>query len=133
LHFGKKVAFTWPKGLGKGDFEAEFKLFIENAAWRLETAARVLSGSEDSSRAMPIMLAAVKSLQNHAVLTVKMRETGCDLDIQFTGGVSLRVFCNQTRGCQDSDNYTFFTSESVFAVTPGSVVRRRKGNSNHNH
>jgi len=121
LDFGKKA--LWPvnsikTGLtpAKQRFRGEISVYVQFAAWRLESKSAVVCSSTSSNHEGGPMQTGMAQVVGRRVQTVELSHPGLDLTIEFEGGLWLRVFCDQTNTEDESDNYSVHLQDRVYSV-----------------
>jgi len=120
LHFGAKVprrqAIDLP-GLTavQRHHEGELSLYV-TCAWRLESRDAVLCGCWDDTAPDGQMRFGLDQLVGQRVKRAMAQPPAWDLALEFEGGRLLRVFCDQTSDEEGADNYSVFTSDTVYVI-----------------
>jgi hypothetical protein len=96
-------------------YESEYTLFIE-CAWRLESNSKVICGCWDDNSKNGEMIAGLKRLTGSTVTSVNVKKPTWDLDLMFSNGLVLRVFCDSVNLADLNDNYSVFLPEGIFVV-----------------
>jgi hypothetical protein len=127
LFIGKKIPLKEPvDNLNLSDDvrnnDAEFSLFIQ-CVWRLDSTKKVICGAWDDNSCKGKMLKGLKLLVNPKILCVNVSEPAFDLGIEFSNGLSLKVFCDQTNEKDKLDNYSLITLSKTIIVESDSVIR----------
>ena len=124
LHFGKKVPFQMPANLPKDiESEGEFILFIRTAAWRLDRQAGVVCSSQDSPQNDGPMLKGLHQIVGRKIRSIKLLNFACDLQVNLSGGLVLRIFCNQTSVGEYSSNYSVHAPTKVYGVEGSGKIK----------
>lgn len=111
--------------------DSEWSLFIEHAAWRVESKTTVLCSSRSSNLAGEEMLTGLSTLVDSVVTDVQLRLPGGDMEWTFSNDHKLHIFCDCVNE-EEGDNYSFFTRTQVFTVLPMggiSMEERKRGHS----
>jgi hypothetical protein len=101
----------------------QMTLFVQNAAWRLETKREVLCSSNSSNHEGGRMITHLEALASQRVVAVSLLPPAMDIWLEFANGCSLKVFCDQMNEVDHFPNYSlrlekdWFTVESDFKVT----------------
>lgn len=120
LDFGEKIRLARPidnPHLSEElqQFEGEYKLLIEDCAWRIEDEEEVLGCSVSSNEPDGAMIQALSQLINKRVVLVTLKYPSFDFSLLFEQGVSLHSFCFSNT-VDDLDNYTLFTRDCAWTV-----------------
>lgn len=99
------------------NYEAEWSLFIKDAAWRLDSPEEVLCSSKSNNQAGAEMLKGLHQLTGAEVSEVQLFKPGGDLLLAFSNGLKLTLFCDCTNN-EEGDNYSVFTPAFTFTVEP---------------
>lgn len=105
------------------EYEAEINLFVE-CAWRIESKTEVICGAWDDNTEGGDMIAGLRRLVDQSVSSVKVSQPALDLTLDFSNGLTLRVFCDQTNQAEGEDNYTLFLNGAIYVVGSRSQLRR---------
>jgi len=99
-------------------------LFLQFAAWRLDTRKIVLCSSTTDNRRMGPMVRSLGLLIGLRARLSVLNE-GLDLLIQFGKGSKYRlwIFCDSANEREDHTNYTIFRGKRVYNVGPFSVLQ----------
>jgi len=129
MSFGEKILreAPIPNPHLSGDarqFEAEYSLFLEHCAWRIENQTQIICGSTDDNSNDGPMVMGLRILIGRQVEAIELSPVSCDLLMSFSSGVILRVFCDQLNMADEFDNYTFFQPNSRFVVGTHSRLSR---------
>jgi len=84
-------------------FEGQYSLSLE-CAWRLDSTEAVICGSSDDNSKGGKMLSGLKLLTGLRISRVNLSKPGLDLEIEFSKGLTLKVFCDQTNENDQNDN-----------------------------
>lgn len=98
------------------NFDAEYCLYLQECGWRLQTCKQVIASSASPNDNDGPMLAGLRSIVGERVLTAEVEDVSCDLKLEFSNGVNLRVFCFGRSG-EEWDNYTFYTPAFWYSST----------------
>jgi hypothetical protein len=124
--FGRKLRIAKPLRIPGSPvsirYTGEIHLFV-TCSWRLDSEKEVLCGAEDDNTEEGPMRHGLRQLLDRRVSSVQLREPGLDLVLEFEGGLTLRVFCDEVRGDGD-DNYTVFVPGCYYNVGKRSVLTR---------
>lgn len=131
LLMGAKIPRTVPlknKTLSEQSrlFDSEFSIFIEEAAWRLESADEVICTSADSNCFGGLMLAGLAKLRGTFILDAASDFPGLDLTIKFSNKLKLKIFCCSGSETDQCDNYQLSTPFDRFSVTAYSKLERKR-------
>jgi hypothetical protein len=62
------------------------------------------------------MLAGLRRLVGSTITSVNVKKPAWDLDLTFSNGLVLRVFCDSVDLVDMDDNYSVFLPEGIFTV-----------------
>ena len=65
------------------------------------------------------MLNGLKLLIGQRISRINLSKPGFDLDIEFSKGLTLKVFCDQTNENDQNDNYMLFTRDQIITAVWG--------------
>jgi hypothetical protein len=99
------------------NYDSEISLFIE-CAWRLDTSTEVLCSSSETDSNDGPMVSGLNSLVDHEVESIDVVPPAFDLVVRFAGGLSLKIFCDQTNLDDGWDNYSLHLRDRIFIVGP---------------
>lgn len=108
--------------------ENSFTIFC---LWRMETATEVLCTwqdcmLEDGEKEKEEFLSACRLIEDSMVTDVVFSLPSCDITLEFSSGVYLKVFCDTSvMGEEESDgvdNYYYSTLDTLYAVQSRSIV-----------
>lgn len=124
LEFGEKRPRAKPVKNPRLDplirnYEGEWSLYIQDAAWRLDGPEEVLCSSRSSNEAGGEMLQGLHQLTDAVVTGVKLFKPGGDLLLVFSNGLKLTLFCDCMNE-DEGDNYSVFAPSFIFTVKPKS-------------
>lgn len=103
-------------------FQGDVVLFIQFAAWRIDSASSVICSSTSPNDLDGPFGEGFRSLLRKRVMNIDVSSPGCDLMIEFENGFVLRVFCDQVNGEDNVCNYSLHLREKVVSVGTGSQV-----------
>jgi hypothetical protein len=121
LYFGEKIRRVRP--LTNSALSAEERLFegeqslVVYSAWRIESDSEIISTSQNVG-ASGIDLRQILSLIGEVVVRVEFVSSFYDLQVAFSNGLKLRVFCDLSTGNEEESNYVMFNKSSSIAITP---------------
>jgi hypothetical protein len=95
-------------------YEAELRVYVECAAWRLEDKRGVITSSSDDSSPDGPMVSGLSQLVGRSVAAARVIPPCMDCDIEFENGLRLLIFCDQVQ--EDLPNYTVSCREFSVAV-----------------
>jgi hypothetical protein len=95
--------------------EAELSL-MAHCAWRIDGPGEVLTGCWESNEADGPMLRGLNALLERTVTATRFTRPGLDLELEFSGGHHLRLFCDQTDPEETFQNYSLHTSTWISVV-----------------
>ena len=100
LRLGEKIPLRRPlrnPSLSEDErrFDGRFRVFVQHCAWRLERGAEVLCASTSDNADGGEMLSGLAALRGAVVERCDVAAPAQDLTIGFSGGLVLRVFCDQ--------------------------------------
>jgi hypothetical protein len=98
-------------------YEGEYRVFVQ-CAWRLELSDEVICGSGDDPTPGGAMSVGVQRIVGCSVVHADIQYPARDLILEFTDGLFLRVFCDQTNIEEDEDNYSLTAGSTTLAVGP---------------
>jgi hypothetical protein len=121
LALGEKVPRTTP--LKNPTHPEEYRRYEGKAnllvwcTWRLDSPDRPLTSSDDSEKSL---VGELGKLVGAAVESATVQAPAWDLDVGFSGGLRLRVFCDHVPGDPSFDgNWELWGREAVALVGPG--------------
>jgi hypothetical protein len=95
--------------------EGELGLFVE-CAWRIDRRKRAVCGCwSDNTKSGP-MRRGLRQLVGKKVSRVLIGEGIPDLELEFSHGLVMRIFCDQTNTYDNTANYSLRNRERVFVV-----------------
>jgi hypothetical protein len=124
LAFGRKVPRTErlrnpDHSVAYQKFEGEANLLVW-CAWRLDTLDRPVTSWDDTTQGFEQGLA---RLIGARVESFELRPPAWDLDVRFTNGLTLRVFCDHVPGEPSFDgNWELWKEDKALFVGPGANV-----------
>ncbi len=107
-------------------FIGEIAIFIENAAWRLDSELEIICSSTSSNHKGGRYEKAANLLVGRKVVRVDISKPALDLVIEFDGKLFLRVFCDQTNEVDNHDNYSVHMVEGIYTIGTNSQVKYLK-------
>jgi hypothetical protein len=126
LHFGRKKEreraledASLPEVLRR--FEAQFALFVENCAWRLDADEMICSSKSPNHDEGP-MRRGLRLLAGQRVIGAAVTAPANDLVVEFSGGYWLRLFCDCFDLEEDGDNYSFHSDRGASVVRAGGML-----------
>jgi hypothetical protein len=124
LAMGEKVRRTIP--LRNPAATEEFRVYegasnlLVWCSWRLDSSVAPLTSSDDTTEHVVDTL---RGLIGRTVENVRVDVPGWDLHLQFTGGLTLHVFCDHLPGDPSFDgNWDLSLTDKMIAVGVGSNV-----------
>lgn len=130
FHFGEKLLRDQAQGerlAGRpATYDGERNLWIF-CAWRLDSDMAVVCGSDDDNSVDGPMIRGLRNIENAEVVAVEVRPPAFDLDIRFSNGLILHVFCDGTGSWDDSSNYGIYWEGQGVIVGPRGQLRRASG------
>lgn len=123
LAFGKRVPRQYVLRNEKHsdeyrNFEAESNLLVW-CSWRLDHCSGPISSSDDTNEHIS---EALTQLVGSAATDVKIDMPGWDLQIGFSSGSTLRVFCDHVPGDPSFDgNWELWEKDRVISIGVGSI------------
>lgn len=96
-------------------YEPELSLFV-TCSWRLDSETSILCSSKENNSNTGSMVRSLKKVIGKRVMDINVFEPAFDLIITFDGGLSLKIFCDETDPDEDFDNYCFFYKDKTYAV-----------------
>lgn len=105
-------------------YKGEASLFIEHAVWRLEHQGTIIGSWRDSRHPSGTMQSRLGQCHGKVIEHVTLLRPGLDLLVQFTAGLALRIFCDQTN--TDHDNFTYFMVGNSYTVGAYSQLRSER-------
>ncbi len=96
-------------------YDGEMDLFV-TCAWRLERTGEIVCGSTDDDRNDGPMVSGLSQMVAKRVVSIEVSEPLPDVAIEFTDGLCLRLFCDQTNLETDDDNYSVKVGGTILAV-----------------
>jgi len=129
LHFGDKIPRSKPLSNPHltpevQNFEGEIGLFIQFAAWRIDTKSSVICSSTTSNELDGPFGAGLQLILDKPVVKAEVSFPGLDIRIEFAGGVFLTVFCDQTNIVDENCNYSVRLKNKGFSIDTNSRVVR---------
>jgi len=123
LAFGKRVPRPRPISNPtlteeQNRFDGELKLFLKDAAWRIDGKRGPVCSSTDNNKRGGPMLRGLNRLVGKKVTSATVAGTAADLTISFSGGLRLLVFSVQTNSEDEEDNYSIHGRVGTVAVGP---------------
>lgn len=111
------------------EFDGEFKVFIQDADWRLEDRGEAICSSKDTNDADGPMLSGLNRLVGKTVLSAAPLGKDGDFELMFDENLRLLVLCASTADASgDGANYSLHDLEKVVSVLEhGQVVIESKG------
>jgi len=104
--------------------DSQLGVFVK-CAWRLDGPSAVAAGCWDSNEEGGPMLSGLAQVKGQLITGAAVISAGLDLELRFSSGHLLRVFCDQTNAVNENDNYSVLTPDIVVSVGCRSVVRSR--------
>lgn len=104
------------------NFIGEITLFIQDAAWRIDSENGVLCGSTTWNDLAGPFGDGLRKIVGCRVQGIAVSRPGMDLSIEFDKGLRLKVFCNQTNAEDDGVNYSLHLNTKVYVVGINSSV-----------
>ena len=99
-------------------YKPEIAFFVW-CTWRMDGKNEVIVGSDDKDREI---CNGLKQLVGKSLVKFSVESPACDILLQFSDGLFLRVFCNRTRG-NCAVNWTGRVRNKRISVGPGARVR----------
>ncbi len=103
------------------NFEPLLSLFI-SCSWRLDCSESVLFGCWSDELIEGTNLELLEQLVGRRIESFHLAAPGMDLDLRFSGDLSLRIFCDQVNRTDQTDNYSIFFHQKIVTVNTMSVV-----------
>jgi hypothetical protein len=103
--------------------EAAATLAVE-CAWRIDDRDGVRCGGFDVPGEDGPKLATLRTLTGVTVMKVAVAAIGLDLHLEFSNGLTLRVFCDQVNDIDNEPNYALRTVSGSWVVDTRSDLRR---------
>lgn len=97
------------------NFQGEFALYV-TCAWRVDGLAEVISAWTSGGDTVDEMVAGLDRLVGRRVVSVSVKKPGWDLVLEFEGGHTLTIFCDQTNRVEEADNYSLFVKSKTYSV-----------------
>jgi hypothetical protein len=97
--------------------EGEYLLYVE-CPWRLEKSSTAVVGSWLDAQDAKLMRATLALIENQTIEECSVTPPANDLELVFSAGHRLRLFCDQ-RDTESGDNYTLFTPRYAIANMGG--------------
>lgn len=99
------------------EFDGEFKVFIQDADWRLEDRGEAICSNEDTNDADGPMLSGLNRLVGKTVVSAAPLGKGGDFELIFDENLRLLVLCaSSSDASDDGANYSLHDLEKVVAV-----------------
>jgi hypothetical protein len=105
--------------------EPEYSILIE-CAWRLDGRHGVICGAWDDNSPDGTMLRGLREIIGEAVESYQLSDPGLDLELRFSSGRTLRIFCDQVNEFDEYDNYSVFSPSEIIVVGTKSRLRREE-------
>jgi hypothetical protein len=107
-------------------YESEYTIFIE-CSWRVDSKSKVICGCWDDNSKNGEMVAGLKRLTGSTVTSVNVKKPAWDLELMFSNGFVLRLFCDSVNLADLNDNYSVFLPEGIFVVGTRGKLRKEQG------
>ena len=99
-------------------YEGEANLLVW-CTWRLDSTEQPISSSDDTTEHV---VQALEALAGREVLNAVINLPGWDIDLSFSGGLVLHVFCDHLPGDPSFDgNWELFLRDRVISVGVGAM------------
>ena len=128
LHIGEKIPRTQPMlhkdfnlEMDERAYVGEYVLYLEECPWRLDGPEGVIASWMDSSDQGGRIRSGLPQLTNRQVQRTQLRQPGLDLELDFAGGYTLRVFPDQVDP-DEGDNYSIAIGDTTYVVAANSIL-----------
>lgn len=131
LDFGRKICCSKPLNNPKlthdqNHNEGQMCIFVEFAAWRLDRLNKVLCSSTTDNRKDGPMVRNLNKLVGKVVAKVIVLTLAQDLELHFTNGYVLRLFCDQANEIEDHDNYSMKLDNTWYVVKSWGKIKQEE-------
>jgi hypothetical protein len=92
-------------------------------SWRLDSAHEVICGAWDDNSPGGTMLKGLQRLVGKRLISFVLEAPGLDVNLQFEGDLTLKIFCDQVNEVDCADNYILYIEDDVFVVGTKSCLR----------
>ena len=93
------------------NYRGEYCVFVQGCAWRLDRKETVVCGWHEEEAVIRQMMSA---LAGRRLAAVEICNQALDLNLAFSGGYVLRLFCDQT--ADELDNYAIRFPDRWYSV-----------------
>ena len=131
LKIGRKILRKIPVrnphlGQLQRKYDSEYAIFI-HCVWRVDSKSKIVCGCWDDNTENGEMLAGLRRLVGSTITSVNVKNPAWDLDLTFSNGLVLRVFCDSVNLVDMDDNYSVFLPEGIFTVgTRGKLLKQQR-------
>ena len=102
-------------------FNSEFSLMVW-CSWHIEDEKSIITGNNDPNDNDGPMVSGLRLLCDTSITEVICNPPSYDLELKFSNGLSLKIFCCSVNKLDDYENYYYGTPQGWFTVGPGSEV-----------
>jgi hypothetical protein len=106
-------------------YDSKYAIFIL-CVWRVDSKSKVVCGCWDDNTENGEMLAGLRRLVGSTITSVNVKKPAWDLDLTFSNGLVLRVFCASVNLVDMDDNYSVFLPEGIFTVSTRSKLLKEQ-------
>ena len=108
-------------------YDSEYAIFIL-CVWRVDSKSKVVCGCWDDNTENGEMLAGLRRLVGSTITSVDVKKPAWDLDLTFSNGLVLKVFCDSINLIDKGDNYSVFLPEGIYTVGARSkLLKEQRG------
>ncbi len=127
IKFGEKIPRIRPVNnpyLSADDqqYEGEYSIRIEGAAWRLRSPNSIICGWRDSNSNGGPMVLGLKQLTGEIVTSANIEDGSFDINLTFSCGLRLQIFCDETNQQASGANYVFRVGGESWQVGGGGKI-----------
>jgi hypothetical protein len=97
------------------DHDPDLSLFV-TCSWRIDSPDSVVGGCWEGNGPAGSMLGSLHSLVDQTIAAASATGPARDLEVCFSNGHVLRVFCDQTDELEPADNYSIGTAGWISTV-----------------
>jgi hypothetical protein len=99
------------------NYRGEYCVFAQGCAWRLDRKQKVVCGWHEEEA---VIRRSMSALAGRRLVAIEICNPALDLNLFFSGGYVLRLFCDQTMS--ESDNYAIRFPDCWYSVGPRSEL-----------
>ena len=120
LNFARSDYLNLPSALNQ--FEQPIKLMI-CCAWRIMTKEKAVLSWRDITIRDQALNYALDSLKQSKITKADYQSSTNDLNLYFSNGSSLSIFCDVTNNYESDDNYVLYSTSEILFVDFEGIVR----------